>query len=101
MPQPKRWEMSAVATLKEWAASPEIGAVIVTGAGRGFCAGGDVSAMDRGTEMGAKGATLEQKIDSLRERQTLAVVALYDTESDDCCGKWSGCWGRAWIGNVL
>ena len=59
----------AAATLKEWAASPEVGAVIVTGAGRGFCAGGDVSAMDRGTEMGAKGATLEQKVDSLRERQ--------------------------------
>lgn len=59
----------AVETLKDWAASPEIGAVIVTGAGRGFCAGGDVSAMDRGTEMGAKGATLEQKVDSLRERQ--------------------------------
>jgi 2-(1,2-epoxy-1,2-dihydrophenyl)acetyl-CoA isomerase len=59
----------AAATLKEWAASSEIGAVIVTGAGRGFCAGGDVSAMDRGTEMGAKGATLEQKVDSLRERQ--------------------------------
>lgn len=59
----------AAATLKEWAADPEVGAVIVTGAGRGFCAGGDVSAMDRGTEMGANGATLEQKVDSLRERQ--------------------------------
>ena len=61
---------TAVVALKEWAESPDVGAVIVTGAGRGFCAGGDVSAMDRGTEMGAKGATLEQKVDSLRERQT-------------------------------
>jgi 2-(1,2-epoxy-1,2-dihydrophenyl)acetyl-CoA isomerase len=61
---------TAVVTLKEWAENPDVGAVIVTGAGRGFCAGGDVSAMDRGTEMGAKGATLEQKVDSLRERQT-------------------------------
>ncbi|MBM4255277.1 MAG: enoyl-CoA hydratase [Deltaproteobacteria bacterium] len=61
---------SAVVTLKEWAESPDVGAVIVTGAGRGFCAGGDVSAMDRGTEMGVKGATLEQKVDSLRERQS-------------------------------
>ena len=60
---------TAVVALKEWAESPDVGAVIVTGAGRGFCAGGDVSAMDRGTEMGAKGATLEQKVDSLRERQ--------------------------------
>lgn len=60
---------TAVVALKEWAESPDVGAVIVTGAGRGFCAGGDVSAMDRGTEMGAKGATFEQKVDSLRERQ--------------------------------
>lgn len=60
---------TAVAALKEWAESPDVGAIIVTGAGRGFCAGGDVSAMDRGTEMGAKGATLEQKVDALRERQ--------------------------------
>ena len=69
MLSPKQWEMLQPQRSKEWAASPEIGAVIVTGAGRGFCAGGDVSAMDRGTEMGAKGATLEQKVDSLRERQ--------------------------------
>jgi len=58
-----------VEALKDWATNPDVGAVIVTGAGRGFCAGGDVSAMDRGTEMGAKGATLEQKVDLLRERQ--------------------------------
>ncbi|MGE0825771.1 MAG: enoyl-CoA hydratase [Candidatus Binatia bacterium] len=60
---------TAVVALKEWAENPEVGTVVVTGAGRGFCAGGDVSAMDRGTEIGAKGATLEQKVDSLRERQ--------------------------------
>ena len=59
----------AVEALKDWVTNPDVGAVIVTGAGRGFCAGGDVSAMDRGTEMGAKGATLEQKVDLLRERQ--------------------------------
>ena len=59
----------AVEALQDWATNPDVGAVIVTGAGRGFCAGGDVSAMDRGTEMGAKGATLEQKVDLLRERQ--------------------------------
>lgn len=61
---------AAVATLKEWAISDAVGAIIVTGTGRGFCAGGDVSAMDRGTEIGTKESTLEQRIDVLREGQT-------------------------------
>src|SRR2546428_2862804 len=58
----------AVAALKEMADNPEVGAVILTGAGRGFCAGGDVSAMQRGAEIARTGATLEQQIDKLRER---------------------------------
>ncbi len=58
----------AVATLREWAHSPEVGAVVLTGAGRGFCAGGDVAAMQKGDEIAPQGATLEQKIDRLRER---------------------------------
>jgi 2-(1,2-epoxy-1,2-dihydrophenyl)acetyl-CoA isomerase len=61
---------TAVATLKEWAISDAVGAIVVTGTGRGFCAGGDVSAMDRGTEIGTKESTLEQRIDALREGQT-------------------------------
>ena len=56
---------AAVAALREMANSPEVGAVILTGAGRGFCAGGDVSAMQRGEEI--SGATLEQQVDHLRE----------------------------------
>ena len=46
---------------------PDIGAVVVTGTGRAFCAGGDVSMMageDRGT--------LEQEIDGLRQAQELS-----------------------------
>ena len=57
---------AAVAALREFAENPEVGAVVLTGAGRGFCAGGDVSAMNRGDETGSAGATLEQKIDRLR-----------------------------------
>ncbi|MBI3800052.1 MAG: enoyl-CoA hydratase/isomerase family protein, partial [Deltaproteobacteria bacterium] len=34
---------AAMAALKEMADNPDIGAVVLTGAGRGFCAGGDVS----------------------------------------------------------
>ena len=46
-----------VATLQEWKNDPDVGAVVLTGAGRGFCAGGDVSAMHKGTEIG--GARLD------------------------------------------
>jgi 2-(1,2-epoxy-1,2-dihydrophenyl)acetyl-CoA isomerase len=59
---------ASIAALKEWARDPEVGAIVVTGSGRAFCAGGDVSAM------AAQPAdlTLEQKIDGLREWQELS-----------------------------
>ena len=48
--------------LRTWSADPNVGAIVVTGAGRAFCAGGDVSAMAQSTEQ-----SLEQSIDrSLR-----------------------------------
>jgi len=43
-----------------------VGVVIVTGAGRGFCAGGDVKAMAEGREFG--GDTLEEKAQGLRAK---------------------------------
>jgi 2-(1,2-epoxy-1,2-dihydrophenyl)acetyl-CoA isomerase len=58
----------SIAVLKQWARDPEVGAVVVTGAGRAFCAGGDVSAMARERE----GLTLEQRVDLLREGQDLS-----------------------------
>jgi 2-(1,2-epoxy-1,2-dihydrophenyl)acetyl-CoA isomerase len=59
---------NSIATLKDWGRDPEIGAVVVTGSGRAFCAGGDVSAMAQaGVEK-----TLEQRVDGLREAQELS-----------------------------
>jgi len=55
--------------LKEWSRDPEIGAIVLTGAGRAFCAGGDVSNMAR--EAGAP-ETLEQQVDGLRQAQELS-----------------------------
>ena len=51
---------SAIATLERCATDPEVGCVVVTGEGRAFCAGGDVSAMG-----GAAGTdfTFEQRVD--------------------------------------
>jgi 2-(1,2-epoxy-1,2-dihydrophenyl)acetyl-CoA isomerase len=58
----------SIDVLKEWGRDPEVGAIVVTGAGRAFCAGGDVSTMGRYEERG----TLEQEIDRLRRAQELS-----------------------------
>lgn len=60
--------VAAEEALCRFADDPEVGCVVLTGEGRGFCAGGDVSAMHAGKEIAAKGAGLETKIDALRRR---------------------------------
>lgn len=50
--------------LPRLAEDPGVGVIVVTGAGRGFCAGGDVKAMAEGQELG--GTTMEEKAQALR-----------------------------------
>jgi 2-(1,2-epoxy-1,2-dihydrophenyl)acetyl-CoA isomerase len=57
----------SIAALSDWSRDPEIGCIVVTGSGRAFCAGGDVSTMAADDS-----ETLESKIDRLRGMQELS-----------------------------
>jgi 2-(1,2-epoxy-1,2-dihydrophenyl)acetyl-CoA isomerase len=59
---------TAVGALRRCATDPEVGAVLVTGAGRAFCAGGDVSAMGAG----AARRTFEDHVDRQHEMHELS-----------------------------
>ena len=65
---------ASIDALKKWSADPEVGAILITGSGRAFCAGGDVSRM--GGE--AVEVPLEQSIDQLRASQELSWL-LYNS----------------------
>jgi 2-(1,2-epoxy-1,2-dihydrophenyl)acetyl-CoA isomerase len=56
--------------LPRLAADPEVGVVVLTGAGRAFCAGGDVKAMAEGRETAA--GTLEDRAQALRARMEVS-----------------------------
>jgi len=60
-----------IAHLVRCADDPEIGAVLLTGAGRAFCAGGDVSAMGGGGRAGGEPTTFEDYVDRQREMHEL------------------------------
>lgn len=62
--------------IKQLGEDPSVGALIITGAGKAFCAGGDVKGMAKGPK---KERTLEEAAEDLKQRQrtlTGALVAL-------------------------
>jgi 2-(1,2-epoxy-1,2-dihydrophenyl)acetyl-CoA isomerase len=57
----------SIATLRAWSTDSEVAAIVVTGNGRAFCAGGDVSNMAKENPR-----SLEETIDGLRSWQELS-----------------------------
>ena len=60
---------SSIAALERYAVDPDIGCIVVTGAERGFCAGGDVSAMSASP---TDSLTFEQRLDRQRAGHRLS-----------------------------
>lgn len=67
----REMNLAATEALRDFTHDPEVGAIVLTGAGRGFCAGGDVSAMQAGNQAGGEPPTLEEKINVQREGHQL------------------------------
>src|SRR5215831_6647603 len=59
--------VDSIDALTKWSRDPNVGTVVVTGTGRAFCAGGDVSMMAQDQEL-----SLESDIDRLRQMQEIS-----------------------------
>ena len=68
----------ALAAQLAWAElAPEVKVVVLTGAGQGFCAGGDVKGMDSRNSGGGRQATLDEAIHSQRANQRATSGRLF------------------------
>ena len=87
---------SAIATLERCARDPQVGCIVLTGAGRGFCAGGDVTAMGGGP---VSAMTLEQQVD--RQRAIHRFSGLLHDSPKVCIAAVNGACAGAGFGLAL
>ena len=85
--------------LPRLAEDPAVGVVVLTGAGRGFCAGGDVKAMAEGNELG--GQTMEERAQALRARMETVALAARDAQAHHRDDAGAGRGRRALAGDGL
>jgi 2-(1,2-epoxy-1,2-dihydrophenyl)acetyl-CoA isomerase len=63
--------------IKACGENPDVGAVLITGAGTAFCAGGDVKGMGAHRDPNKLAMSQDEKVADLKERQRLLTGALY------------------------
>lgn len=63
--------------IKSSGENPDVGAVLITGAGTAFCAGGDVKGMGAHRDPKKLAMSHEEKVADLKERQRLLTGAIY------------------------
>jgi 2-(1,2-epoxy-1,2-dihydrophenyl)acetyl-CoA isomerase len=87
----------AIAALERCIDDPAVGCIVLTGAGRGFCAGGDVTAM--GDTSATADWTLEQKVD--RQRAIHRFAGLLHTSPKPTVAAINGACAGAGFGLAL
>ena len=65
--------------IRERAQDPNVGALLLTGAGKAFCAGGDIKGMGK-RDPGSQNKSTEEKIADLKERQRTLTGTLWKVE---------------------
>ncbi|MGH7814992.1 MAG: enoyl-CoA hydratase [Candidatus Binataceae bacterium] len=63
-----------IENLRRAANDPAVGAIVLTGAGRGFCAGGDISSMRATNEATGPAPTIEQRVAVLRHGEETSAL---------------------------
>jgi enoyl-CoA hydratase/carnithine racemase len=63
-------------TIKSCGENPQVGVLLITGAGTAFCAGGDVKGMGANRDKAKLALPFEEKVADLQERQRLLTGAL-------------------------
>jgi 2-(1,2-epoxy-1,2-dihydrophenyl)acetyl-CoA isomerase len=87
----------AIATLERCADDAAVGCIVVTGAGRGFCAGGDVTAM--GDASATADWSVEQKVD--RQRSIHRLCGLLHASTKPTVAAVNGACAGAGLGIAL